>query len=68
MAFNMNAVAQPTFPLYDRLLNGKLTQLLADWQAEGLSATAMAFELRDRDCVVSPETVRRWLHQLEAAR
>lgn len=58
---------QPTFPLFDRLLEGTLTKRLVDWQGDDLSSEEMAFRLRELGCVVSAGTVRRWLQQIEAA-
>ncbi len=58
---------QPTFPLYDRLLDGQLGSLLLGWRAEGVPITEMTFRLRERDVRVAPETVRRWLRQLDQA-
>lgn len=59
-------MAQATFPLYDRILGGTLTQLLVRWQAEGESATEIAWKLRERDVFVSPMTVKRWLNKIDA--
>lgn len=49
-----------TFDLYDRLLNGRLTNLLADGRAGGLSFEDIAFRLRSEGVEVSASTVRRW--------
>jgi hypothetical protein len=55
-------VAQPIFPLVERILGVDLLALLHSWQAEGLSHYRIALRLRDdHDIDVSPETVRRWL-------
>lgn len=59
--------AQPTFPLYDRLLDGKLTELLLEWQADEVPTEEMAYRLRDRGVVVHSRTVRRWIEKIEAA-
>lgn len=63
----MHDVAQQTFPLYDRILKGTLTQRLIDWREEDVSIEEMTFRLRDLDVVVSSMTVRRWLQEIEAA-
>lgn len=49
-----------TFPLYDRITGGKLTQLLTDWRAEGVSFDVMAERLRDMGIAASRSTVNRW--------
>lgn len=64
----MHDVAQSPFPLYDRLLGGKLTEYLLQWQAEGVSSTEMAWKLRDLDVKVHPVTVQRWLNKIESDR
>ena len=51
-----------TFPLHNRLLDGKLVKMLADWRAEGLSHEQIARELHAKGVEVSTETVRRWCH------
>lgn len=50
-----------TFPLYDRIMEGKLSALLTEWRAEGASYQEVAHRLRDHDINVSHETVRRWI-------
>lgn len=55
-----------TYPLYDRILNGRLGELLMGWRDEGASPNEMAYRLRDRGVTVSPDTVRRWLKTLDA--
>jgi hypothetical protein len=59
--------ATNTFPLVDRILDGRLTQRLTEWRAEGLSFTAIALRLHDDHGIdVTHETVRRWLKGIEA--
>lgn len=51
-----------TYPVYDRLLDGRLGDTLLGWKAEGTSVEDMAFRLRlDHDIKVSVSTVHRWL-------
>lgn len=45
----------------DERLDGGLAPQLAQWRAEGLTIDQIVDVLRDRDLVVSRETVRRWL-------
>lgn len=55
-----------TFPLYDRLLNGRLAEFLKRWRSEGRSPVEMRDILRDEHQIkVSDATVRRWLRGLE---
>lgn len=49
-----------TFLLYDRILNGELTQILTGWRAEGVSFDVMAERLRDMGVKASRSTVNRW--------
>lgn len=65
MSCKMSDVAQATFPLYDRILGGTLTQKLVEWTAEGESSTEIAWKLRELDVFVSPMTVKRWLNKIE---
>lgn len=56
---------RPLFPLYDRILDGKLAALLTGWRAEGLSHEEITGRLRsDHEIVVTSETVRRWCRDL----
>lgn len=57
----------PTFPIYDRMLNGRLALLLRRWRdTEGLSLYAIADRLAaDYDIHVTYKTVGRWLADLE---
>ena len=56
-----------TFPLYDRLCDGQLAQILSDLTAEGLSQEEITWRLRERhDVHVSKSTVRRWIADLES--
>lgn len=57
---------QPLFPLFDRILGGKLAEQLAAWRAEDLSFDAIARRLgAEHDIEVTGETVRRWCIDLE---
>lgn len=50
------------YPLVDRILDGRLDDILRAWAADDLSPTEMAFRLRlEHDIKVSPSTVTRWL-------
>jgi intein-encoded DNA endonuclease-like protein len=58
--------ASNTFPIYDRVLGGRLEALLRRWRAEGLSYEAIAHRLADDHGVtVTGQTVRRWLVDLD---
>ena len=51
-----------TFPLVDRLLDGRLSETLDAWRNEGLSYFDMAVRLHDDHSIeVAPETLRRWV-------
>lgn len=55
-----------TYPLVDRILDGRLAEHLTAWKAEGLSLVDITFRLRsDHDIRVSVATVQRWLANLE---
>lgn len=58
-----------TFPIYDRVLDGRLEGLLRAWRTDGLSYVEIAWKLRSEHGIeVAPETVRRWITtQLEEA-
>jgi hypothetical protein len=58
---------QPTFPIYDRMLGGRLALLLRRWRDDDdLSLYAIADRLAaDHDIHVSWKTVGRWLDDLE---
>lgn len=61
-----SCMAADTYPLYDRLLDGKLGDVLLGWRDEGIKNPEIAYRLRsEHEIVVSTETVRRWLHKLE---
>lgn len=62
MCFKMQHVPTgTTFPLVDRLLDGRLAEILTSWRAEGLSYETMARRLEaDHDVTVSIATVYRW--------
>lgn len=56
----------PTFPLFDRILDGKLAELLTGWRDEGLSYLDISFKLRsEHELTVSPSTIQRWIEQGE---
>jgi len=57
-----------TFPLYDRLLDGTLTEKLRAWRTEGLTLLAIRDRLAQHDVKVSVETVRRWCDDVGATR
>lgn len=52
-----------SFDLYDRILDGKLRQILADLRAEGHSLEEIAFRLRALDVQASGGTIGRWLKE-----
>ena len=55
------------YPLYDRILDGKLKELLTGFSGEGLTPPQVRDRLRDEHKVdVSVATVRRWLADLKA--
>lgn len=55
-----------SFPLADRLLDGRLADLLTELRDEGESYESIAFKLRDEhDIRISMGTVRRWCIELE---
>lgn len=60
-------VRPSTFALHDRLLDGHLEAMLRGWRADGVSFTEMSHRLRDRDQIVSPETLRRWMRTLDSS-
>lgn len=58
--------AANTFPIYDRMLNGRLAVLLRRYRTEGLSYEMVARRLADdHDVHVTGQTVRRWLADLD---
>lgn len=55
-----------TFPLYDRMLGGRLAVLLQRWRDEGLSHASIADRLaQDYDIHVTGKTVGRWVADIE---
>ena len=51
-----------TFPLYDRLYDGRLCETLDDWRAEGLSAAAICDRIEAKTKLrPGRSTVDRWL-------
>ena len=53
--------------LVDRILDGRLAELLEGWANDGLSHEQMAFRLQsDYDIEVSSETIRRWRAEISA--
>lgn len=58
---------QPLYPLVDRVLEGRLAELLGQWKRANLSTFQIALKLRDdHDISVSPDTVSRWLKEYAA--
>jgi hypothetical protein len=56
-----------TYPLVDRILDGRLGEILTTWRGEGLTLLEMTFRLRtEHDIKVSVATVQRWIADLEA--
>lgn len=59
-------MAQPIYPLVDRILGGTLPDELATRRTNGDSYATIARWLHaDHDIVVTAETVRSWCSQLE---
>jgi intein-encoded DNA endonuclease-like protein len=55
-----------TFPIYDRILGGRLELLLRRWREDGLSFYAIADRLADDyDIHVSHKTVGRWIADID---
>lgn len=54
---------QNSYELYDRILGGQLSDLIAGWRGEGLSLEDIAYQLRDRDIHTSANTVGRWIKE-----
>lgn len=53
-----------TFPVYDRMHDGRLGSTLLTWKADGVPVEEMTFRLRTEfDITVSVSTVHRWLAQ-----
>lgn len=56
------------FPVLDRLYDGRLAQLLAEWDAEGLSQPQVSLRIRDEHGIyVSQATIGRWYRNLAVA-
>jgi len=58
-------MARPTFPLYDRILGGRLLAVLTRYRSdEGLTYAQIARRLEvDHDIEVTDETVRTWCRE-----
>ena len=57
-----------TYPLVDRLLDGKLAETLSAWEAQGDGIEEITYRLRsEHDVVLSTSTVRRWLEKVRDA-
>lgn len=57
-----------TYPLVDRLLDGKLGEILLAWEREGDKPESIAYRLRsEHDVVISSSTARRWLDRARDA-
>lgn len=55
-----------TYPLVDRILDGRLADLLTTWRAEGATFLDIAYRLRsEHDIKVSVATVQRWVEMVE---
>lgn len=55
-----------TFPLVDRILEGRLADILTNWRAEGATFQDVAYRLRaEHDIKVSIATVQRWVEIAE---
>lgn len=55
-----------TYPLVDRILDGRLAEILTAWNDEDLSLLEMTFRLRtEHDIRVSVATVQRWVADLK---
>lgn len=53
-----------TFPLHDRVLDGRLRPLLKKWRKAGISYQEIAFKLRtEHQIEVNPTTVMRWCNE-----
>lgn len=55
-----------TYPLVDRLLDGKLAETLIAWDDQGDGVEEITYRLRsEHDVVLSTSTVRRWLDRIK---
>lgn len=52
-----------SFDLYNRILDGKLRDILAELRAEGNSLEEIAFRLRAMNVQASGGTIGRWLKE-----
>jgi arginine repressor len=56
------------FPAFDRLYDGRLSELLAEWHAAGMSQAEVSNKIRDEHGLyVSQATISRWYRNLEVA-
>lgn len=54
-----------TYPLVDRILDGRLADLLTAWRNEGATFQDVAYRLRsEHDIKVSIATVQRWVEMV----
>ena len=58
---------RPTFPLYDKILNGKLEGQLRAWRATGTSYDEISILLDRLGVKASRTTVKRWCDENEIA-
>lgn len=59
-------MATPIKPLVDRILDGKLEEVLIAYRAEGLSHEQIARKFRDDHGIeVVAETVRKWWNDVD---
>lgn len=57
-----------TYPLVDRLLDGKLAETLTAWNDQGAGVEEITYRLRsEHDVILSTSTVRRWLEKARTA-
>lgn len=57
----------PMRPLVDRILGGRLDDILLEWRSQGLSFEACARRFAtEHDIEVTTETVRKWFSEAEA--
>lgn len=54
-----------TLPLVDRILDGRLAELLTRWRGEGLSYEAISRRMAvEHDLEIGADTIRAWARQL----
>lgn len=61
-----NVARKHQLDLWDRVLDGNLTAMLTGWRKDGLGFAEMSHLLyKEHDINVVPETVRRWLTEID---